>query len=131
MDVHVQKQIDSWLDDDYDPDTKTTIRNLEHTNPQELHNAFHSELSFGTGGLRGLMGIGPNRMNCYTVRRTTQGIANYLKKQYPDRAHTAVIGFDNRNQSKEFAFAAASVLAASDIRVLISSSLCPTPFISK
>lgn len=130
MDVDVQKQIDSWLYDDYDPDTKTTIRNLKHTNPEELHNAFHSELSFGTGGLRGLMGIGPNRMNCYTVRRTTQGIANYLKKQYPERVHTAVIGFDNRNHSKEFAFAAASVLAASGIQVLISPNLCPTPFIS-
>lgn len=130
MDIHVQKQIDSWLHDDYDSDTKATIRNLKQTNPQELHNAFHSELSFGTGGLRGLMGVGPNRMNCYTVRRTTQGIANYLQKELPDRTHTAVIGFDNRNHSKEFAFAAASVLASRGIQVLMSPTLCPTPFIS-
>lgn len=130
MDPKVQKQIDAWLSDDYDSETKKIIQDLQKTNPQELHNAFQTELSFGTGGLRGLMGVGPNRMNSYTVRRTTQGVANYVQKQYPDKAHTAVIGFDSRNHSKEFAYDAASVLAANHIHVLISPNLCPTPFIS-
>lgn len=130
MDPKVQKQIDAWLHDDYDSETKRIIQDLQKTNPQELHNAFQTELSFGTGGLRGLMGVGPNRMNCYTVCRTTQGVANYVQKQYPDRVHTAVIGFDSRNHSKEFAEQAASVLAANHIHVFISPNLCPTPFIS-
>lgn len=130
MDLHIQKQIDTWLDDEYDSETKKTIQSLQKTNPEELHNAFHTELSFGTGGLRGLMGVGPNRINSYTIRRTTQGVVNYLKKQYPNKKHTAVIGYDNRISSKEFAEAAASVLAAHGIYVFLSSTLCPTPFIS-
>lgn len=131
MNVNVQKQIDKWLNDDYDSETKKVIQNLQKTNPEELYNAFHTELSFGTGGLRGLMGVGPNRINSYTIRRTTQGVANYLQKQYGNKKiHTAVIGYDSRIHSKEFAEAAASVLAANCIHVFISSTLCPTPFIS-
>lgn len=130
MDVNIQKQIDKWLNDDYDSQTKKVIQNLQKTNPEELYSAFHTELSFGTGGLRGLMGVGPNRINSYTIRRTTQGVANYLQKQYGNKTHTAVIGYDSRIHSKEFAEAAASVLAANCIHVFISSTLCPTPFIS-
>lgn len=130
MNVKVQKKIDEWLQDDYDSETKKIIEDLQKTNPQELHNAFHTELSFGTGGLRGLMGIGPNRINRYTIRRTTQGVANYVQKQYPNKVHTAVIGYDSRIHSKEFAEEAASVLSANHIHVFISSTLCPTPFIS-
>lgn len=130
MDLHIQKQIDTWLEDEYDSETKKTIQSLQKTNPEELHNAFHTELSFGTGGLRGLMGVGPNRINSYTIRRTTQGVVNYLEKQYPNKKHIAVIGYDNRISSKEFAEAAASVLAAHGIHVFLSSTLCPTPFIS-
>ena len=118
-----------WLEDPaYDEKTKAEIKNLLK-NPEQLTDAFFTDLSFGTGGLRGIMGVGTNRMNIYTIRKTTQGLANYIKKQgIPEKG--VVIGFDSRNHSAEFAEETARVLAGNGIRVYLLKELRPTPFIS-
>lgn len=116
-----------WLEGDYDEATKAEIRRLEKEDPQELEDAFYTNLSFGTGGLRGIMGVGTNRMNGYTVRAATQGLANYLMTQ---QGKSVVIGYDSRHHSREFAEEAAKVLAANDIEVFIYKELRPVPIVS-
>lgn len=129
IDAATQRNIDLWLDGNYDEDTKNGIRKLLAENPQEAINAFYTTLSFGTGGLRGLMGIGCNRINHYTVMTATQGLANYIKKQ-PITNPSVYIGYDSRHQSQELADATARVLAANGIKVYLSKALRPTPLIS-
>ena len=97
MDAFVQQRIDEWLSGPYDEDSKKTIRTLQRTNPEALVDAFYTDLSFGTAGLRGIMGVGTNRMNVYTVQKATQGLANYLLKQ--QKNPSVVIGYDCRNNS--------------------------------
>src|ERR1700731_1047541 len=94
MDAETQKNIDGWLSGSYDEATKAEIGRLQRENPQELIDAFYTKLDFGTGGLRGIMGVGTNRMNHYTVRAATQGLANYLNSQ-PKTAgkHAVLVGF--------------------------------------
>ena len=118
-----------WLEDPaYDKETKAEIKKLLK-NPEQLTDAFFTDLSFGTGGLRGVMGVGTNRMNIYTIRKTTQGLANYIKKQgLPLKG--VVIGFDSRHHSPEFAAETARVLAGNGIGVYLLKELRPTPFIS-
>ncbi|MBI3508032.1 MAG: phospho-sugar mutase [Chlamydiia bacterium] len=122
----IQQKVQEWLDGPYDKETKEAIRSLS---PQELADAFFKEISFGTGGMRGVMGVGPNRMNIYTVQRATQGIANYLKKHHK-KPHPVFIGYDVRHHSKEFAQQAARVLAGNGIGVWIAKEVCPTPLTS-
>lgn len=118
-----------WLEDPaYDKETKAEIKKLLK-NPEQLTDAFFTDLSFGTGGLRGVMGVGTNRMNIYTIRKTTQGLANYIKKQGLP-AKGVVIGFDSRHHSLEFAAETARVLAGNGIGVYLLKELRPTPFIS-
>jgi phosphoglucomutase/phosphomannomutase len=124
------KNVQAWLEGPYDIDTKDAIRKMMVVNVPETENAFYSYLSFGTGGMRGLMGIGPNRMNLYTVRQTTRGLADYLKKAFPKTPLKVVIGFDSRNNSKMFAQEAARVLAAASIQAFIFKELRPTPLVS-
>lgn len=124
------KNVHAWLEGPYDIDTKEAIRKLMVENIPETENAFYSYLSFGTGGMRGLMGIGPNRMNLYTVRQTTKGLADYLKKMVPKKQLKVVIGFDSRNNSKMFALEAARVLAAASIEAFVFKDLRPTPLVS-
>lgn len=121
-----------WLSELYDAQTRAEVKKmLEDTDSSELIESFYRELEFGTGGLRGIMGAGTNRMNIYTVGAASQGICNYLKKQYAGLAQIKVaIGHDCRNNSRKFAQAAADIFAANGIKVYLFESLRPTPEIS-
>lgn len=130
MDAAIQEKIASWLDGNYDVATKDEIRRLEKENPNELADAFYRNLEFGTGGLRGIMGIGTNRMNKYTVGVATQGYANYLKQTYPGGVIRVAIAHDSRNNSRSFAEIVANVMAANGIKVFLFESLRPTPELS-
>ncbi len=127
--MSTETRIQEWLKGPYDEETKSEIRRLQKEDPKALFNAFFKDLSFGTGGMRGIMGVGTNRMNLYTIRRATQGLANYMKKQ-PFESLSAFIGYDVRHHSKEFAEEAASVLAGNGIRVFLTKNICPTPLVS-
>lgn len=124
----IAERIHQWLSPPFDVETQNEIRSLQKSNPNALIDAFYTTLAFGTGGLRGLMGIGTNRMNRYTVRMATQGLANYLLKQ--TKTASVCIGFDSRHNSALFAKEAARVLAANQITVYFIDELRPTPFIS-
>lgn len=121
----IYTRIDAWLTGPYDDETKEEIKRLLKENPKALSDAFFKDLSFGTGGMRGTMGVGTNRMNIYTIRKATQGLANYLKKR-----GSVFIGYDVRNHSKEFAMTSARVLAANGIKVFLTKDICPTPMVS-
>ncbi len=131
MDPTTLQNIEKWLQDDYDLETRSAIKKMMQESPKAVEDAFYTDLSFGTGGMRGIMGIGSNRMNSYTVRAATQGLANYLLKQpMPPQGHAVMIGYDSRHHSQEFAEEAAKVLAANGIRVFLLSELRPTPLVS-
>jgi len=120
-----------WLADDYDKDTRAQVRNMIEKNPSELTDAFYKDLEFGTGGLRGIMGAGTNRMNRYTVAMATQGLANYLKKSFSDLQQIkAVIAFDSRLNNTVFADVSADVLSANGIKVFLFDDIRPTPELS-
>ena len=120
-----------WLSDEaVDNASKDWIQNALMHAPDELMEAFHTDLEFGTGGLRGLMGVGSNRMNVYTVSMATQGLANYLLSVFPNQKVSVAIAFDSRNNSPLFAKTAAAVLSANEIEVFIYESLRPTPLLS-
>src|SRR6187399_3741408 len=111
MDAGTQQKISSWLSGNYDQPVKDEISALQKNNPAELEDAFYKNLEFGTGGLRGIMGVGTNRMNKYTVGMATQGYANYLKQCFGNDV-SVVIGHDSRNNSRFFAETTAHVFAA-------------------
>jgi phosphoglucomutase len=123
------QKISNWLSGNYDQQVKDEIIRLQKDNPVELEDAFYKNLEFGTGGLRGLMGIGTNRMNKYTVGMATQGYANYLKLCFSVNISVA-IAYDCRNNSKFFAETTANVFAANGIKVYLFESLRPTPELS-
>lgn len=129
MDKNIQQKVDKWLNGNYDEATKTAIGKMQAENPDELADAFYKNLEFGTGGLRGIMGIGTNRMNKYTVGMATQGYANYLKKSFSGEISVA-IGHDSRNNSRSFAEITANVFAANGIKVYLFEALRPTPELS-
>ncbi len=129
IDSETQAQVDKWLAGAIDEGTKNEIRRLQRENPSQLVDAFYTTLKFGTGGLRGVMGPGTNRMNTYTVRAATQGLANYLKSEV-DGQKSVFIGYDCRKNSPEFARDAARVLAGNGIKVYLCPELRPTPFVS-
>lgn len=120
----------TWLSDAVDDNTRKEVQRLLEGNPKELIEAFYSDLEFGTGGLRGVMGVGTMRMNQYTVGAATQGLANYIKLQFPDTASSVAIAYDSRNNSPFFAQIAADVLSANGIRVFLFEELRPTPLLS-
>lgn len=127
----VKKRVEKWLQGNYDAKTKAEIRAMMEENPHALIDAFYTTLTFGTAGLRGIMGPGSNRMNEYTVRAATQGLANYLLKVYGKNGDIAVaIGHDSRINSREFAESSARVLAGSNIKVYLFETLRPTPLVS-
>lgn len=131
LDSKTASNIALWLDGHYDEKTKESVRQLVKDNPQAATDCFYTNLSFGTSGMRGLMGVGTNRINAYTVRAATQGIANYVNRQpSPPEGHSAFIGFDSRNNSKTFAHEAAKVFAANGIKVYLFKDLRPTPLVS-
>src|SRR3982751_5803700 len=130
MDAVILAKVNNWLTGNYDQETKNEIIRLEKENPAELTEAFYQNLEFGTGGLRGLMGVGTNRMNKYTVGMCTQGFANYLKKTYGNAEIKVAIGHDSRNNSRFFAETTTNVFAANGIKVYLFESLRPTPELS-
>lgn len=129
MEKQIQSKVDIWLAGNYDENTKNEIRQLQANNPKELADAFYKNLEFGTGGLRGLMGAGTNRINKYTVGSATQGFANYLKKCFEGEIKVA-IAHDSRNNSRFFAETTAQVFAANGIKVFLFDDLRPTPELS-
>lgn len=119
-----------WLTDTFDEETKRTIQNWIDTNSDELEDSFYRDLEFGTGGMRGVMGVGTNRLNKYTLGQATQGLANYLHTQFPGEEIKVAIAYDVRNNSKEFGKMCADVLTANGIRVLLFKEHRPTPELS-
>lgn len=131
LDPIVENNINKWLSDNYDEETKADINKLiVDQNATELTDAFYKDLEFGTGGLRGIMGAGSNRVNKYTLGAATQGLSNYLKKIYPDQTIKVVIAHDNRNNSSTFAKVVADVFSANGIFVYFFEGLRPTPELS-
>jgi phosphoglucomutase len=127
----VELKIQEWLSGAYDEATKQAIRSLiDQGKATELVDAFYKDLEFGTGGIRGIMGIGSNRINKYTLGRATQGLSNYLIRTYPGEQIRVVIAHDNRNNSREFARLTAEVFSANDIHVYFFEGLRPTPELS-
>ena len=126
----IQQKVNHWLDGKYDNETKETIKKMSEN---DLTDAFYKDLEFGTGGLRGLMGVGTNRMNRYTVGAATQGLSNYLKKSFPNLKKgeiSVAIAFDSRTNSPEFADIVADIFSSNGIKVFLFSSLRPTPELS-
>lgn len=131
IDSEVMDKANVWLNGNYDADTKAAIREMIKTDPQELIESFYRDLEFGTGGLRGIMGVGTNRMNKYTVGMATQGLANYALKMFPQIEQiSAVIAYDCRNNNTYFAQITADVLSANGIKVYLFDELKPTPELS-
>lgn len=135
MDSQIDKSIlekaNVWLNGNYDQQTKDTIKDYIENNPNELIESFYRDLEFGTGGLRGIMGVGSNRMNKYTVGAATQGFSNYLKTNFPNIDQIKVaIAFDSRNNSEYFAKVTADVFTANGIKVYLFENLKPTPELS-
>lgn len=130
MDAAIKEKVQNWLVGNYDEATKEEIRKLEAENPKELADAFYRNLEFGTGGLRGVMGVGTNRINKYTIGMATQGFANYLRLKFPDSPISVVIAHDSRNNSRNFAEITANVMAANGIKVYLFEALRPTPELS-
>lgn len=130
MDAAIQDRINIWLNGQYDLETKNSILLSQEHNPDELADSFYKDLEFGTGGLRGLMGVGTNRVNKYTIGMATQGFANYLKSTYPSIDISVAIAHDSRNNSRFFAETTANVFAANGIKVFLFAELRPTPELS-
>ena len=131
LDPKVKEKIDHWLNGNYDEESKATIREkLDQEKYEELTDAFYKDLEFGTGGLRGIMGIGSNRVNKYTFGMATQGLSNYLKKNYSDEQIKVAISFDCRNNSDTLAQVVADIFSANGIKVFLFEKLRPTPELS-
>lgn len=130
MEESIAKRVEPWLSGSFDALTKAEVRKLQQSDPQELADAFYRNLEFGTGGLRGLMGVGTNRMNKYTVGMATQGYSNYLKRVYAGQEIRVALAYDSRNNSQFFAETAAHVFAGNGIHVFLFEALRPTPELS-
>ncbi|GAC1424806.1 MAG: phospho-sugar mutase [Flavisolibacter sp.] len=130
MEAVIQQQVNKWLSGTIDEQTKQQILELQKNHPEDLSDSFYRNLEFGTGGLRGLMGPGTNRINKYTVGMATQGYSNYLKQSFPGQEVRVAIAHDSRNNSRFFAETAAHVFAANGIKVFLFEDLRPTPELS-
>ena len=132
--IHIKPEllarVNSWLTPTFDEETQDCIKNLMATNPTELQEAFYKDLEFGTGGMRGIMGIGTNRINKYTLGRNTQGLSNYLKEHFPGEIIKVAIAFDCRHNSQDLAKLVANVFSANNIEVFLFEDLRPTPELS-
>lgn len=130
IDKNILDKANKWLDGDYDQKTKDEVKNLMNNNPEEFVDSFYKDLEFGTGGLRGIMGVGTNRMNKYTIGMATQGLANYLLKTFKNKDISLAIAYDCRNNNTFFANITADVLTANGIKVYLFDELKPTPELS-
>ena len=131
MEQNILERAQAWLTEQYDEETRKKVQEMIKNDPNELTESFYRNLEFGTGGLRGIMGVGTNRMNIYTVAMATQGFANYIKKMNPNEKELRVaIAYDCRNNSPAFANITADVMSANGIKVYIFDCLRPTPELS-
>ncbi|MFZ4261545.1 phospho-sugar mutase [Sphingobacterium sp. HJSM2_6] len=131
LDQETQARINQWLTDEYDQETVNQVQTLiDQQEETELLDSFYKELEFGTGGLRGIMGVGSNRMNKYTIGKATQGLANYLLKQFPNEQVKVAVSYDSRNNSQSFGHLVADVFSANGIQVYLFQELRPTPMLS-
>ena len=131
LEAAVKEKIDHWLNGNYDKETKGEIRSmLDHKKYEELTDAFYKDLEFGTGGIRGIMGAGPNRVNKYSFGMATQGFSNFLLKQYPDENISVAIAHDCRNNSETLARTVAGIFSANGMQVYLFDGLRPTPELS-
>lgn len=126
----ILKKAKAWLTDIFDTETKDEINRLIEEDPKELEESFYKNAEFGTGGMRGVMGVGTNRINKYTLGKNTQGLSDYLKRSFPDKDLKVAIAYDCRNNSKELAKVVADVFSANGIKVFLFSDLRPTPELS-
>lgn len=123
-------KVEEWLSPIFDEETRKQVQHLIDSESPELEDSFYKDLAFGTGGMRGIMGVGTNRINKYTLGKNTQGISNYLKKTFPGENLKTVIAYDCRHNSKELAQVVADVFSANGIKVFLFSDLRPTPELS-
>lgn len=130
VDPKILARVNQWLTPFFDEKTKHEIKEMIAHDPKRLEDSFYKNLEFGTGGMRGIMGAGDNRINKYTLGKNTQGLSNYLKRQFPNQEIKVAIAFDCRHNSKEFAKLVADVFSANGIKVFLFSELRPTPELS-
>jgi phosphoglucomutase len=130
MSLTIAQKVEQWLTGNYDQATKDAITAMQLKSGDELADSFYRNLEFGTGGLRGIMGVGTNRINKYTIGMATQGFANYLNKTYSGEKISVVVGHDSRNNARFFAETTAQVFAANGIKVYLFEALRPTPELS-
>ena len=130
IDPKILERVNVWLTAFFDKETQQTVKDLIAFEPQNLEESFYKNLEFGTGGMRGIMGVGDNRINKYTLGKNTQGLSNYLIKQFPNQTIKTAIAYDCRNNSKELAKLVADVFSANGIHVYLFSDLRPTPELS-
>ena len=125
----IKERISEWLLPPFDEETQIAVKDLKK-NPQELEDAFYTYLKFGTGGIRGIMGVGVNRINKYTLGKSTQGLCHFLKKKYSNESIKVVVAYDCRNQSKNFAGIVSDIFTANEINCYLFTELRPTPELS-
>lgn len=130
IDPIILEKANTWLTPTFDAETQHTIKELIAYDSETLEDSFYKSLEFGTGGMRGIMGVGDNRINKYTLGKNTQGLSNYLKKSFPEEALKVAIAYDCRHNSKELAKVVADVFSANGIKVYLFSDLRPTPELS-
>ncbi len=128
--AEIRKRAELWLGEEFDEATRAEVKEMLDNDEKKLIDAFYQDLEFGTGGLRGVMGAGTNRMNIYTMGMATQGLSNYLIKQFGDKGISVAIAHDCRNNSRTFAEAAADIFSANGFKVFLFESLRPTPELS-
>jgi len=119
-----------WVNEPFDDETQVEIKTLLDADSDELTDRFYKDLEFGTGGMRGIMGAGTNRINKYTLGKNTQGLSNYLNENFPDKQPSVAIAYDCRHNSKTFARSVAEVFSANGIKVYLFEDLRPTPELS-
>ncbi|MFW5819640.1 MAG: phospho-sugar mutase, partial [Bacteroidota bacterium] len=131
MSNEIRKKAEKWLAPGFDEKTRKQVKHLLDHDEKELIESFYKDLEFGTGGLRGIMGVGTNRINIYTIGMATQGLANYLKKEFSHlREIQVVIAHDSRNNSRLFAETTAKIFSANNIGAILFDELKPTPELS-
>ena len=130
IETEILKKINEWLTPTFDKETKEMVNQMITSNPKELKESFYKNLEFGTGGMRGAMGVGNNRINKYTLGKNTQGLSNYLKQSFPDEQVKVAIAYDCRHNSNVFGKVVADVFSANGIQVYLFEDLRPTPELS-
>ncbi len=132
--IHIKPEIlervNAWLTPTFDADSQQQIKDMIASNPKELEESFYKDLEFGTGGMRGVMGLGTNRINKYTLGKNTQGLSNYLKESFPNEELKVAIAYDCRHNSSTFGKLVADVFSANGIKVYLFEELRPTPELS-